>query len=312
MASDNVKKPGSKDSSGVGHHRSHSHKAAKRKSSTVLGMKLKSSASALGIKLNLKKDTTLECRYELKYRIHEAKARAVAEYVKSYLHLDRYAKLRPRGEYPIVSLYLDSDNFRLARETLEGKKNRFKLRVRGYSENAETPCFFEIKRRISNVIMKSRARVKYNDVARIIRDGHFPTDYKTDEKALKQFILYMNYIKARPMVLIRYMREAYEGDSDNRVRVTFDRKICYNVTRKPVLRLNNSGWQRSPAHFVVLEIKFTAKYPAWLGKMVKLFNLKQSAMSKYATSIKASCDLGFCAPQGYAFGAPQLSGYLDG
>ena len=312
MASDNVTKPSSKGSSGVFRHRSASQKAEKKKSSTVFGAKLKGSATALGVKLNLKKDTTLACRYELKYRIHEAKAHAVAEYVKQYLHLDRYAKLRPRGAYPIVSLYMDSDNFRLARETIEGKKNRFKLRVRGYSDNPETPCFFEIKRRISNVIIKSRARVKFNDVPRILRVDYLPTDYETNEKTLKQFLLYTNYIQAHPMVLIRYMREAYEGDSTNRVRVTFDRQLCYNITRDPVLKLNEGGWQRSPANFVVLEIKFTAKYPAWLSKMVKLFNLKQTAMSKYATSVKASCDSGFCAPQSYGFGALQLAGYLDG
>ena len=165
---------------------------------------------------------------------------------------------------------------------------------------------------ISNVIIKSRARVKFNDVPRILRDGYLPTDYETNEKTLKQFLLYVNYIQAHPMVLIRYMREAYEGDSTNRVRVTFDRQMCYKITRDPVLRLNSSGWQRNPANFVVLEIKFTAKYPAWLSKMVKLFDLKQTAMSKYATSVKASCDSGFCAPQGYGLGALQLAGYLDG
>ena len=287
-------------------------RSAKKKSATVLGVKLKKSSTAMGVKLHQKKDTTLACRYELKYRIPEAKARAVAEYIRPYLHLDRYAKLRPKGEYPITSLYLDSDGFQLARETLEGKKNRFKLRVRGYSDSVDSPCFFEIKRRISNVIMKSRARVRAEDVPKIITRGYIPTDYKTDVKALKQFLLYMNYINAKPLVLVRYFRQAFEGDSDNRVRVTFDREICYNVTREARVRLDGSGWQQARLGFVILEIKFTAHYPAWLSKMVKVFNLKQSAMSKYASSVKQSCAMGFCAPQAFNFGAPQLTGYLDG
>jgi len=267
----------------------------------------------MGIRLHSRhKDTTLACRYELKYRIPEAKARAIAEYIKPYIHLDRYARLRPRGEYPVVSLYLDSEGFRLARETLEGKKNRFKLRIRAYSDNPESPRFFEIKRRINNVIIKSRARVRYEDVGRILQTGRMPSDYKTDEKALRQFLLYTRYINARPIVLVRYMRQAFEGDSDNRVRVTFDRQLCHLATQQPEVRLNSSGWQPARLGFVVLEIKFTAKYPVWLSKMVKVFDLKQSAMSKYASSVRKSCHMGFCAPQSYTYCAPELTGYLDG
>jgi hypothetical protein len=286
--------------------------AEKHKSASAMGVKLKKSATALGVKLNLKKDTTLACRYELKYRISESRARAIAEYIRPYLHPDRYAKLRPRYEYPITSLYLDSDNFRLARETLEGKRNRFKLRVRGYSDNQDSPCFFEIKRRISNVIVKSRARVKYDDVPRVLEEGYIPKDYETDEAALRQFVLYMNYIQAHPMVLVRYMRQAFEGDSDNRVRVTFDRQLAYNSTREPRVRLNGTGWQRLRLDFVVLEIKFTAKYPVWLSNMVKVFDLKQGAMSKYASSIQTSCSMGFCAPRASVFSSAELSGYIDG
>ncbi|MCD6393741.1 MAG: polyphosphate polymerase domain-containing protein [Planctomycetes bacterium] len=258
------------------------------------------------------KDTTLACRYELKYRIPEAKARAIAEYVKSYIHMDRYAKLQPRGEYPIVSLYLDSDGFRLARETLEGKKNRFKLRIRGYSDNPESPCFFEVKRRINEVILKSRARVRQEDISPILQTGRPPSGYKGDAKVLRQFLLYTQYIGAKPMVLVRYMRQAFEGDSDNRVRVTFDRQIYFKISRKPKVELNSRGWQSARLDCVVLEIKFTAKYPAWLSNMVKVFDLKRGGMSKYASSVKKSCDMGFCAPQAYSYGTPQLTGYLDG
>ncbi len=258
------------------------------------------------------KDTMLACRYELKYRISESRARAIAQYVRAFIEPDRYAKLRPRGEYPIVSLYLDSDGFQLARETWEGKKNRFKLRIRGYSDNPESPCFFEVKRRVSNVILKSRARVQHEDVSTILKTGQIPTGYKTDENALRQFLLYVNYVNAKPLVLVRYMREAYEGDSDNRVRVTFDRQLSYKITREPLIRLNGTGWQDARLSFVILEIKFTAHYPAWLSRMVKTFDLKQGAMSKYGSSIQLSCAAGFCAPQAYRFGAPQLAGYIHG
>ena len=108
------------------------------------------------------------------------------------------------------------------------------------------------------------------------------------------------------------MRQAFEGDSDNRVRVTFDREVCFKISRKPKVELNCRGWQSARVGCVVLEIKFTAKYPLWLSKMVKVFDLKRGGMSKYASSVQKSCDMGFCAPQAYSYGAPQLTGYLDG
>ena len=258
------------------------------------------------------KDTMLACRYELKYRISEPKARALAEYVRAFIEPDRYARLRPRGEYPIVSLYFDSDGFQLARETLEGKKNRFKLRVRGYSDDPESPCFFEVKRRVSNVILKSRARVQHGDVEPVLRTGRVPTGYKTDENALRQYVLYAQYINAKPLVLIRYMREAYEGDSDNRVRITFDRQLCYRIMREPVVRLGGPGWQEARLDFVILEIKFTAVYPIWLSRMVRTFDLKQTAMSKYASAVRLSCASRFGAPQAYDMSLSQLAGYIDG
>jgi hypothetical protein len=109
----------------------------------------------------------------------------------------------------------------------------------------------------------------------------------------------MNNIRAKPAVLIRYTRQAYEGGAENKVRVTFDRELYYNVTSLPEVRLGGSGWQRNPftTSGVILEIKFTDRYPVWLSQMVKCFNLRQRSISKYASSIKDSCLLKFCAPQ---------------
>lgn len=245
-------------------------------------------------------DRALGCRFELKYLLTDAKAEALAQYVKSYLSLDRYSKLQPGGFYPIVSLYLDSENMQLCRESLGGVKNRFKLRVRAYSDDHDYPSFFEIKRRITNVILKSRAPVLHRNVEALLSGGTYaPQDYTTDEQALNQFQLYMNSIRAGPKVLIRYMRQAYEGGTENRVRVTFDRELCYCVTSKPEVTLNGSGWQRNALTrgHVILEVKFTARYPAWLNHLVRSFDLTHRSISKYATSITQSCTMGFCAPR---------------
>jgi hypothetical protein len=244
-------------------------------------------------------DRTLFCRHEIKYRITESKAAAVEQFIRPYLQLDRYSKLRRDRSYPIVSLYLDSDNLLLCRQTLRGHKNRFKLRIRSYTDEPGYPRFFEIKRRMNTIIIKNRARIRDQDVVPLLAGASLPPqEYSTDEETLNQFQLYMKSINAKPKILIRYMRQAYEDTSHNRVRVTFDRQLCYNVTSAPEVLLNGQGWQQHPMSRggVILEIKFTARYPAWLARMVGYLNLRQDSFSKYATSITNAYSLGFCAP----------------
>jgi len=245
-------------------------------------------------------DRTLGCRHEIKYIINESKAQALAQFIRPYLQPDRYCKLQRSGCYPIVSLYLDSDNLQLARESMTGQKNRFKLRIRGYTDEPEYPCFLEIKRRVNTIIIKSRSRIMHDNIENLLSGMSLPPqDYTIDEESLKQFQFYMKSINARPMILVRYMRQAFESSLENRVRVTFDRELCYKVTRTPEVKIGGTGWQHHSYTLgkVILEIKFTARYPGWLNQMVKTFDLRQESVSKYATSIQQSHILGFCAPQ---------------
>lgn len=234
----------------------------------------------------------------MKYVISESKAEAIAQFIKPYMHLDHYSQVQPSGSYPIVSLYLDSSNLKLCRESLTGQKNRFKLRIRSYTDEVDYPRFFEIKRRANTVIIKSRTKVMHSDVAPLISGVLSPPNGNGlhNNSALRQFQLYQKSINGKPVVRTRYLRQAFEGIVDDRVRVTFDRKLSYNVTLKPDVGLNGQGWHYLLPNKVILEIKFTGHYPAWLSHVVRNFNLRKQSMSKYATSVKQSSLMGFCAP----------------
>ncbi len=245
-------------------------------------------------------DRTLACRHELKYHITETQAVAISEFIKPFVQLDRYCKLQPSRDYPIVSLYLDSGDLELCRESLTGHKNRFKLRIRSYTDEPEYPRFFEIKRRMNTIIIKSRARVMDPDVETLLAGLPLPPqNYTADMGTINQFQLYVSSIRARPAVLVRYMRQAYEGDDQNRVRVTFDRDLAYNVTKVARVRLGGRGWRWNPFTVggVILEIKFTDRYPAWLDRLVKMFDLRARSISKYASSLQDASALRFCAPE---------------
>src|SRR5256885_30472 len=99
-------------------------------------------------------------RFELKYLIDEAIAPGIRDFLTSYLELDEYGVGKPNLSYPVHSVYLDSDDLKTYQASVNGSKNRFKLRLRYYDAGVESPVFFEIKARVDDCILKQRCGVR--------------------------------------------------------------------------------------------------------------------------------------------------------
>src|SRR5260370_41362724 len=112
-------------------------------------------------------------RFELKYLVHEAIASGIRDFVSSYLELDDYGVGRPNMSYLVHSLYLDSDDLDTFHASINGTKNRFKLRLRYYDYRTDTPVFFEIKTRVDNCILKQRCGVR-RDAVPLLLAGQLP------------------------------------------------------------------------------------------------------------------------------------------
>lgn len=234
-------------------------------------------------------DKLQQQRFELKYIIGEHKAQSMRHYIQNYLKIDEFAATQSQFSYPVHSLYLDSSNFKTYQDTINGNRNRYKIRIRHYEDNGEK-VFLEMKRRYDQVITKKRAII-YRDNWEELVFTPLPTMdhliYKTDEqfKALQYICRFINILNAKPQVHVSYLREAYELDDSNAVRVTFDRDVRteyvkdYKLTTKllnPVSVFKNN---------VVLELKFTNKYPNWMNEMVQLFGLRRESAAKYVDGI---------------------------
>jgi hypothetical protein len=234
------------------------------------------------------------CRHELKYVVSEAQAAAMIEYVHPLVPPDVHAA---RGTYPVVTLYLDSADLRLCRESLDGVKNRFKLRIRSYTDASDTPCSFEIKRRMNRVIAKSRAWVRRVDMPSALNDLRaLSWGEGCREANLAQFLYYQARLRAAPVLRVRYLRQAFESAGGNHLRVTFDRQLHFNTTATPNIEMNGRGWQPFPADPVVLEIKFSGRFPGWLSGIIRTLGIQDRSFSKYALSVKHACGRRFCAP----------------
>jgi hypothetical protein len=227
-------------------------------------------------------------RFEYKYLIDERCAHEVRSFTRAYLVHDDYAKAENKWAYGTHSVYLDGPGLPLYNAKIQGHKNRFKLRVRFYTEKDTDPVFFEVKRRVNDIIMKDRALV-YRDRALEIMKGASPRMSDLVKKgnldhwaSLCRFCTMRDNIHATPRVFVSYMREAWVNPNNDAVRLTFDRDLCGGrwdgtfIVKKEV---------KCPPLMIgaplVLELKFTDRFPYWFREMAQALNLERRAMAKY-------------------------------
>ena len=225
-------------------------------------------------------------RFEYKYVINEDIAAGVRSFVSGYLELDPFGAKQANCSYPVHSLYLDSDDLKLYQATINGERNRYKLRLRFYENWPEAPVYFEIKRRNNNVIMKERCAVTREAAARVV-DGLFPNEEEIVTKdprnisGLHKFMELKTGIDARPKTHVSYYREAWLQRGTNAVRVTMDR----DVRSEPVFEASFETAFRNPVrafgNAVILELKFTDRFPHWFRELVRVFGLRQGSAAKY-------------------------------
>ena len=98
-------------------------------------------------------------RFELKYHIPVEWADIIGEMISPYCEEDYYSKITPGGFYWITNLYLDSPNWTFLKWRNARLLDRFNMRIRTYGEHPDPKgtFHFEVKRKIINIGIKSRA-----------------------------------------------------------------------------------------------------------------------------------------------------------
>ena len=237
-------------------------------------------------------------RREYKYLIDDATAARLRAAIRPFCDIDPYAGRSPGGRYTIESLYLDSPLMGLYWANEHEQVDRIKMRVRGYAESPGSPVFFEVKRRINDVITKTRGRVPRACWAALLSDPAAPIPAEIggkDRAAVERFLALSRTLHLRPFTLVRYDREPYFSRVDDYVRVTMDTRIRAQAMDKWTFTAPPRNWRalddgvtmKSPESLIVLELKFTTQVPLWLHNIVERLDLTRRSFSKYGTSIKA-------------------------
>ncbi len=227
-------------------------------------------------------------RVECKYLVDEATAAAVRGAIRPYVHVDPHALEASDRSYDITSLYLDAPDLRLFWESQEGQLHRLKLRLRDYGDDG--PVFMEIKRRRDRLVHKSRARLDRAGGAAFLAGGFTDTSYlpAAERACYQEFSAWSARWLARPVVWIRYRREAYAGRANSRVRVTIDRDLrC--APAGPSLESPRT-WRTLEPRGLILEFKFDGAHPTWLRRLVQRHELRQRSYSKYGNAVLRGLD----------------------
>lgn len=229
-------------------------------------------------------------RYELKYILTESQAQLISAFARSSLRPDAHEGSGQHG-YRVFSVYLDDAKLSLYGLVVNGLRNRFKLRVRYYEDGVDRPAFVEIKRKRSVIVHKERAMVGRATAENLLagrwpRHGEVLAGDGAGMQALHGFCSLRDRLGAWPQALVSYDREAYVDPVERETRLTIDR----NLVATPA-----TGHMAAPADLasvgasakVILELKFTGRFPRWMRNLVGEFELTRCSFSKYVAGIRA-------------------------
>jgi hypothetical protein len=236
-------------------------------------------------------------RFERKFVVSEGAAEAIRHFVACYLPLDEHMTPdHPRG-YHIYSLYLDTPSRKLYRQSCEGIKNRYKLRIRFYDKTEDGPTFLEIKQRTTETVHKTRAIVSKRAAVEMLRGGWISAANLLNQsaasiRALDEFCQRREQLKAEGVAFVSYIREAFVSQSAESVRVTFDREIAGRPYDPRMGLTIPDDEAMVKVNGVVLELKYNGRRPSWMHDLIMSYGLQRLSFPKYVYAMDV---LGFDA-----------------
>ena len=239
----------------------------------------------------------LVTRYETKYIIPRNLVAEVRDFIEPFCVPDPYTHGFP-PEYTITTLQLDTPDYALHYAKEWEAVNRFKLRVRTYGEIGSAPVFAEVKAKLESTIVKSRVAIPFGVWGEELLFGvKIPGCFKSERQEIDflQFKRLVWDLAAQPVALVRYIRESYVGSVDRYARVTFDRKLQYQMTDSWTDFGHSGVWRGMdsteaqgfglPYSGIVMEVKTLSHTPVWVMDLVERFELQKSGNCKYSTAI---------------------------
>lgn len=242
-------------------------------------------------------------RYELKYTVTEAQARAIRDYIQPLFSLDQHASVE-EGGYLVNNVYLDTPGLRFYYDTKFKQETRLKPRVRYYGLEPDAFVLLEVKHRHNTISWKRRRRIPVQEWPGVLDVTKSQQTVPSVVDLPETFEEVNHLYGTAPVLHVRYVREPYVSDIDDYGRITFDRALRYRLVHgsseiagrdDDMTYYGDQASVQEEDSPVVLEIKTQAFVPLWATDLIRRFCLVQRGYSKYCYVIDACLENGYDA-----------------
>lgn len=214
-------------------------------------------------------------RIEIKYLISEEIYNEFRKRVETRMEDDEY------GLSKISSIYYDSENYDVIRESMEKPPYKEKLRLRAYGDvTNDSKVYLELKKKYDGVVYKRRTSLKYGEALNYLNKGIKP--YKSSQ-ILDEIDYFIRFHNVSRGTLIEYERIASYGCEDKELRITYDSNI---KAAFDTYDFNSPGYKNSllKEGERLMEIKVPGAMPLWLTEILSELKIYPVSFSKYGTA----------------------------
>jgi hypothetical protein len=215
--------------------------------------------------------------FELKFRLTEEAAQAVADWARRRLALDGHADPARGYTYRITSLYCDTPDWDVYRRNLSFARQKFRLRRYG----SEPWLFLERKRKWGDQVRKQRTRLEAAAAAARLREEPFPgwEGHWFHERVAAR--------RLGPVCQIHYDRMAFVGlGADGPLRLTLDHNLHGSLHGDWLFGDGDNGLSLLSGERIC-ELKFRAAVPALFKELIGELRLTPRPVSKYRLFVEA-------------------------
>ena len=206
-------------------------------------------------------------RKEKKYFVDKSVYEALIKDISKYFDKNEYHDTK------ISTIYFDSLNEYVIRDSLMKPRFKQKLRIRYYDDNINN-SYIELKKKYYGHVFKIRKQVNYSKYINDIYAYH-----EDEDQTGKEIVNYLKFNKDLvPRIKINAYRKSWMGKQDKNLRITFDERVTYSYD------INSSDYLDSlPNDKVLMEIKCNLAYPLWLVDILNKYKIYPISYSKYGT-----------------------------
>lgn len=211
-------------------------------------------------------------RKEYKYLIQESIYVELLEKLQKYVVKDVYDKSH------ILTVYYDTEDYRLITRSIEKPMFKEKLRIRSYDPPLDNDdVYVELKKKYKGVVYKNRTKTKYKDVLHNIYTCEFEDEIMRDE--IRN--LYDRYGGVFSKIFISCDREYYIGKDDPSLRITIDTQLKYRIKD---ISLKNTEEDKKIEDTIIMEVKAVDALPLWLVNLLEELHIYRTSYSKVGTA----------------------------